>query len=216
MVFDIGSAAVPDPNLGVAGDTAINDGGEYFLKTTTGWVLRGDLTPDPGSEVYFYGSGEALTMFPPPATFGVDGDIAIGPAGEVLRKVSGAWVDVELVIPAPTGLSAVFTIVTLSQSDISSTIYDLHVEWVSGNYLTEVDLGLIPTSDITNLSGASWGELDGISAANFHDFHLIRKPIVAGVAARARHIGSFGQRGPWTYALYSGDDGARDRFFRSR
>ena len=101
-VYDIGSAAVPDPNLGVAGDTAINDDGDYFLKTTTGWVLRGDLTPDPGSEVYFYGSGEALTMFPPPATFGVDGDIAIGPDGRVLRKVSGAWVDVELVIPAPS------------------------------------------------------------------------------------------------------------------
>ena len=109
-VFDIGSDVMPDPSLGVAGDTAINDDGEYFLKTATGWVLRGDLTPDPGSEVYFYGSGEALTVFPPPASFGADGDIAIGPNGRVLRKVSGAWVDVDLIIPAPTGLSAVRTI----------------------------------------------------------------------------------------------------------
>ena len=204
MVHDIGSATEPAADLGVIGDTAINDGGEYWLKGIAGWVRRGDLT-GPGSEVYFYGSGEALTVFPPPASFGVDGDIAIGPDGRVLRKVSGAWVDVELVIPAPTGLSAVYTVVTLSPTDISSTIYDLRVQWVGGNYLTEIDLGFIFSIDIDDLAGATWGMLDGISAAYFHDFNLIRRVIQPGAAVRARHIGSFGQRGPWSYALYSTD-----------
>ena len=205
-VFDIGSAAVPDPNLGVAGDTALNDDGEYFLKTDTGWVLRGDLTPDPGSEVYFFGTGEALTVFPPPAAFGVDGDIAIGPDGRVLRKVAGAWVDVELIIPAPTGLSAVYTIV---EAGILGQVYDLEVNWTgAGDYLVAVDIGFIPSFDISDLTGASWGELDGLTSADFFQFKLVRQAFGIGPAsaARVRFIGSFGQRGPWSYVFYSTED----------
>ena len=40
---------------------------------------------------------------------------------------------------------------------------------------------------------------------DFYDFSLIRQIIPAGRAVRARHVGSFGQRGPWAYALYSSD-----------
>ena len=203
MVHDIGSATEPAADLGNIGDTAINDGGMYWLKTITGWVLRGDLTPDPGSEVYFYGSGEALTTFPPPPSFGADGDIAIGPDGRVLRKVSGAWVDVELDIPAPTGVSAVVTILASDILNVGGTVYDLHVQWVGANYLTEIEIGFIPSADITNLTGAAWGHFDGVSGTSFHDFLLIRQAVIAGRAVRARHIGSFGQRGPWAYALYS-------------
>ena len=47
--------------------------------------------------------------------------------------------------------------------------------------------------------------MDGVSATDFHDFPLIREIILAGRAVRARHIGSFGQRGDWAYALYSPD-----------
>ena len=122
-----------------------------------------------------------------------------------MRRVAGAWVDVTLDIPAPTGVSAVYTVVAGFTIGLATVVYDLHVEWIEGNYLTEVDLGFIPTVDITDLTAASWGRLDGVSAINFHDFHLIRGLIIAGLAVRVRHIGSFGQRGPWAYALYSSD-----------
>ena len=199
MVFDIGAAAQPGPALGQPGDTAINDGGMYWLKSTTGWVLRGDLTPDPGSEVYFYGMGEALTEFPPPPSFGADGDIAIGPDGRVMRRVSGAWVDVELAIPAPAGVSAVVTILASDILNIAGTVYDLHVQWVGTNYLTEIEIGFIPSADITNLTGAAWGHFDGVSGTSFHDFLLIRQAVIAGRAIRARHIGSF--RAAWAMGL---------------
>ena len=205
-VHDIGSADAPAADLGKPGDTAINDAGEYWFKTPTGWDPRGDLTD---ARVYF--SDDLIAaghsgMLPPPGAFGSDNDIAVGPDGRVMRRENGAWVDVTLDIPAPSGLSAAYTILSLTIADFGATVYDLHVEWVSADYLTEVDIGFIPTLDITNLTDATWGSLDGVSATSFHDFPLIRQPIVFGRAVRCRHIGSFGQRGPYSYALYTSSD----------
>ena len=109
---DIGAATEPAADLGDVGDTAVNDDGMYWLKKQAGWILRGDLTD---GHVYFsddlIAAGHAGTL-PPPDAFGFDNDIAIGPNGRVMRRVAGAWVDVTLDIPAPTGLSAVATILT--------------------------------------------------------------------------------------------------------
>ena len=88
---------------------------------------------------------------------------------------------------------------------MAATIYNLDVRWGGGNYLTEIDLGFIPTLDVNNLTGAGWGELDGVSATDAHYFSRIHRGIPAGAAVRIRFIGSFGQRGDWTYALYSTD-----------
>ena len=152
-------------------------------------------------------SGEALTEFPPPATFGVDGDIAVGPDGRVLRKVSGAWVAVELVIPAPTGLSAVYTIVEVIPGTFV-TFYDLKVTWTGeGNYLAEVDVGVIQSGDIADQTGAVWGDLDGLTAGDAVQFRRLQDPSITELSAvRVRFIGSFGQRGPWGYAFYSTED----------
>ena len=203
---DIGSDSQPAAALGNVGDTAINDAGMYWFKESSGWDLRGDLTD---GHVYFsddlIAAGHAGTL-PPPDAFGFNNDIAIGPNGRVMRRVNGAWVDVELDIPTPTGLSAVYTIVQFDL-DTSIAIYDLNVEWSqeSGDYLAEVDVGFVPSGDIDDLAGASWRDLDGVSATNFHVFSAIRTASFVGRAVRVRHIGSFGQRGPWAYTLYSPD-----------
>ena len=205
-VHDIGSADAPDADLGKPGDTAINDAGEYWFKTPTGWDPRGDLTD---ARVYFsddlIAAGHSGTL-PPPGGFGSDRDIAIGPNGRVMRRENGAWIDVTLDIPAPSNLSAVYTIISLTITGFGATVYDLHVDWAGADYLTEVDIGFIPTVDITNLTSARWGSLDGVSATSFHDFPLIRELILLGRAVRCRHIGSFGQRGPYSYALYNSSD----------
>ena len=90
--------------------------------------------------------------------------------------------------------------------NIAGSVYDLHVQWVGVDYLTEIEIGSIPTADITNLTAAQWGFFDGVSGTDFHDFLLIRDVFLVGRAVRLRHIGSFGQKGPWAYALYSSDD----------
>ena len=204
-VHDIGSATQPAANLGKVGDTAINDAGMYWFKEAAGWDLRGDLTD---GHVYFsddlIAAGHAGTL-PPPDAFGFDNDIAVGPDGRVMRRVAGAWVDVELEIPAPVGVSAVVTILASDILNVIGTVYDLRVQWVGANYMTEVEIGFIPAVDVTNLTGAAWGHYDGVSGTDFHDFLLIRQSVIAGRAVRARHIGSFGQRGDWAYALYSSD-----------
>ena len=182
----------------------------WFKEQPTGWDLRGDLTD---ARVYFsddlIAAGHSGTL-PPPGAFGSDNDIAIGPNGRVMRRENGAWVDVTLDIPAPSGLSAaMYTIVSLTIEIFGATVYDLHVAWAGADYLTEVDIGFIPTVDITNLTDATWGSLDGVSATSFHDFPLIREQALLFVwtkAVRCRHIGSFGQRGPYSYALYSSSD----------
>ena len=205
IVHDIGSADAPAADLGDSGDTAINDAAMYWFKTPTGWDLRGDLTD---GHVYFsndlIAAGHAGTL-PPPDAFGFNNDIAIGPNGRVMRRVAGAWVDVTLDIPAPSNLRAIFTLVTGSEVFLGPVVYDLRIDWAGADYLTEVDIGFIPTVDITDLTAASWGELDGITATSFHEFPLVRQniSIYAGQAVRCRHIGSFGQRGPYSYALYS-------------
>ena len=37
-------------SIGLWGDILVDEDGECYLKTTTGWVLRNDLAPDPMSE----------------------------------------------------------------------------------------------------------------------------------------------------------------------
>ena len=171
---------------------------------TSVWAHEGDISSIPadkltlapgGSGVYFRGSGETLTRFPPPATFGVNLDVAFHSDGRIVRKREGAWAGVSLVIPRPTALTAVF-------ESISNLVHALDVKWSGGNYMAEIDVGYVPTRDIRNLTGAVWGAHTAVSAASYYRFRRIYQPVPDGRAVRVRFIGAFGQRGPWAYALY--------------
>ena len=171
---------------------------------TSVWAHEGDISSIPadkltlapgGSGVYFRGSGETLTRFPPPATFGVNLDVAFHSDGRIVRKRAGAWAGVSLVIPRPTALTAVF-------ESISNLVHALDVKWSGGNYMAEIDVGYVPTRDIRNLTGAVWGAHTAVSAASYYRFRRIYQPVPDGRAVRVRFIGAFGQRGPWAYALY--------------
>ena len=153
VTHDIGSDSTPAVSLGQVGDTAINDDGLYFLKTATGWVLRGDLT-EGDAQVYF------RDTMPPPNSFGEDNDVAIGPNNRLMRRVNGTWVDISLAIPTPTGLSATVTALYLGRlPDNAFHSYDLLAEWTAPGtgYLVEIDIGHAPIS----LDGADsvWGDV---------------------------------------------------------
>ena len=146
-----------------------------------------------------------LADVPPSDNVGIDGNVAVGIiTGEVYDKESGVWDERDVALPTVNGLQAVYTIVTLTQADILATIYDLHVSWNASSYVAEVEIGLIPTVDVTDLTGAIWNIFNGIAVTNFFDFNLIHQVIPLGRAVRVRFIGALNQRGPWSYALYSG------------
>ena len=109
-------------------------------------------------------------------------------------------------------MTAIYTLYELDPLGLfgGRSLIDLVIDWQEeGDYLAEVDLGRIPTNDITDLAGAVWDDLDGITAGGSHTFSLIRQAVTQGIAARVRFIGSFGQRGPWAYTLYTLDSSLR-------
>ena len=204
-VHDIGGADVPAAALGRVGDTAFNDDNDYFYKTATGWEYRGTFT----GEVYLPHQLPPPGTLPPPNNFGNNGDVAIGTDGRVMQRANGVWADHLFDIPAPTNLTAVYTIIFSNPSDISATIYELRVQWTGRNYIAEVDLGVLPSADLTDTAELededNWRELDGLSATDFHYFRAVNRAILVGQAARVRFIGLFGQRSPWAYVFYSPD-----------
>ena len=197
-VYDIGSDSQPASTLGNVGDTAINDAGLYWLKTGSGWQLRGDLTPVAGGEIYF------LDTLPPADSFGANGDIAVGPDGRIMEKASGTWSDITLDIPAIAGLTATVTALYLGRLESGGFhSWDLAAAWtaVGQRYLVEIDVGEAPTSLTANDS--TWDSFSGTaSGPTQYEFGGLSTGLTFGTAIRARRVGAFGQRGPWSYVLY--------------
>ena len=195
---DIGADAEPVATLGEAGDTAVNDAGLYWIKTQSGWQLRGDLTPG-GGEIHF------LDTLPPANSFGANGDIAIGPDGRVMEKASGTWSDITLDIPAIAGLTATVTALYLGQLESGGFhSWDLTAAWtaVGQRYLVEIDVGEAPTSLTANDS--TWDSFSGTaSGSTQYGFGGLSTGLTFGTAIRARRVGAFGQRGPWSYVYIS-------------
>ena len=88
----------PANTFGKDGDTVVADDGQFGKKESGAWVLKGDLTGSPGSEIH------EVDVYPPDNSVGKDGDVGFATSnGNYGYKSGGTWGAVAGDLTGPVG-----------------------------------------------------------------------------------------------------------------